>query len=489
MPDLNHNNDDDDTTTTKKQTTSSLLDEMMESMAHSMLIFLVADIRLMSATGRIATPYECMAVDSDTHVRASAEDMACRLPITTTTTTKTECKELAPSQCMALVLMEMRNSFAHVNEKLQNDNNKEDLTRTVHADGGTFTNFIGTVKGRTKKKYKREWQSDMHKLLKAYADMIGNDLKERVPYIEARQSMLNLATSLHGTNNNNNINKQSSQSSKKNLKAVPEGDGEEKENEEIKQENEENDHDGVNVSQSDVRSSTSQSNLRSSNLRRTVFQQTMIANRDKLLLSRDQRDVKHMEQVTDTLFNMNIRQESAAAEALLLGVRPSPNATLTGAQLMQMLQKATMTRDASKLSFMGKFFREGTLSHLMVQSQARFVWVNDFYPLKDLTYAIGIDREKKRVLVVFRGAITRQDWATVTYVHQTKVKNPIPDDFDGKPATVNIHSGFYRYLFRVRKDTGTTSLTKFATWRTNMAWNRLATITVSLLLDILSEGL
>jgi len=59
------------------------------------------------------------------------------------------------------------------------------------------------------------------------------------------------------------------------------------------------------------------------------------------------------------------------------------------------------------------------------------------------------------VLVVFRGAITKADWSHVASSTFFKAENPIPEDFDGKPAKIDIHGGFYRYLFRVRQDTGT----------------------------------
>jgi hypothetical protein len=62
----------------------------------------------------------------------------------------------------------------------------------------------------------------------------------------------------------------------------------------------------------------------------------------------------------------------------------------------------------------------------------------------------------KRLLVLFRGAITKQDWSKAMEAEQKRVKNPISEDFDGRPEKIGIFSGFYQYLFRVRKDTGTT---------------------------------
>jgi hypothetical protein len=36
-----------------------------------------------------------------------------------------------------------------------------------------------------------------------------------------------------------------------------------------------------------------------------------------------------------------------------------------------------------------------------------------------------------------------------------KVENPIEEDYQDKSPYIDVHTGFYRYLFRIRKDTGT----------------------------------
>jgi len=111
---------------------------------------------------------------------------------------------------------------------------------------------------------------------------------------------------------------------------------------------------------------------------------------------------------------------------------------------------------------MASFFRDGTVSHLMAKSTSKVVWLNDWYPLKDPTYAISIDSEKKRVLVVFRGAITRADWGHSTDLFMKRTTNPIQDDYVGKKKHLKFHRGFYMYLFRRRKDTGTSKYDEIA---------------------------
>jgi hypothetical protein len=83
--------------------------------------------------------------------------------------------------------------------------------------------------------------------------------------------------------------------------------------------------------------------------------------------------------------------------------------------------------------------------------------------MQDLTYAIAVDEEKKRVLVVFRGAITRQDWTrAVESRNLRKIPNPVDEDYEDKTDTIAVTSGFYDYLFRRRKDTGTVKYDEIA---------------------------
>lgn len=67
---------------------------------------------------------------------------------------------------------------------------------------------------------------------------------------------------------------------------------------------------------------------------------------------------------------------------------------------------------------------------------------------------------------MFRGAITKQDWGRAIESRNFRdAPNPIDEDYEGKTDTINVSAGFYQYLFRVRKDTGTTKFDEI----TNMA--------------------
>ena len=43
---------------------------------------------------------------------------------------------------------------------------------------------------------------------------------------------------------------------------------------------------------------------------------------------------------------------------------------------------AVLSRVHNKLDFMTQLFREGTVSDLIIRSNARIVWINDWFPLK-----------------------------------------------------------------------------------------------------------
>lgn len=124
-------------------------------------------------------------------------------------------------------------------------------------------------------------------------------------------------------------------------------------------------------------------------------------------------------------------------------------------ELLDFMTKCIESREPDRLDFMSDFFRENTVSWTMVKSKTRIVWLQDWFPIKDPVYGIAVDKEKKRVLVVFRGAITRPDWGHAFDHALTHTRNPVKGDYKGKTNTIKLHRGFYRYLLRTRKDTMT----------------------------------
>ena len=70
----NNNSASNNTMNTKETTppTYTMVDEAQECLAQSLLMFLYADLRLLSATGRINTKFETLCIDSDRVPRTSA---------------------------------------------------------------------------------------------------------------------------------------------------------------------------------------------------------------------------------------------------------------------------------------------------------------------------------------------------------------------------------------------------------------------------------
>lgn len=160
---------------------------------------------------------------------------------------------------------------------------------------------------------------------------------------------------------------------------------------------------------------------------------------------------------------MRMRNSIVASGKSFLGdASLEPGRVMSEKELLDYMTKCIESREPDRLDFMSDFFRENTLSLTMVKSKTRIVWLQDWFPIKDPVYGIAVDKEKKRVLVVFRGAITRPDWGHAfdhTLIH---TRNPVKDDYEGRTHNVKVHRGFYRYLLRTRKDTKTNKYDEIA---------------------------
>jgi hypothetical protein len=169
--------------------------------------------------------------------------------------------------------------------------------------------------------------------------------------------------------------------------------------------------------------------------------------------NREAAAAKEFEELTDVFFDQGETNED---------IKKNLGAGYTRKEMVDVMRHAVETRNDGRLQFLSKLFKVGSVSHLLVQSHARVVWMNDWYPLKDLTYAISVDTLQRRVMVVFRGAITANDWKNASNFKFQKIKNPVKDPFDGRKDTLRVFSGLYTYLFRKRKDTGTTKYEEIA---------------------------
>jgi len=204
-----------------------VIDEMLEGIALSMLIFLIADLRLMSATGRISTKFETIAIDSDFVSKTTSNVMAgiyedqddCQIASESNAKKETG---LSPAQIMAVVLIELKRSLdaqkqaankkPHDDVHTDNDDDDEEDEDEEDEDADLITAFAAAAPRRRRKRNAAGQaatniqgkdavatdDTNMHALLKAYAQMIATDLNHTVPYIEARQSMLQLSVGRRG---------------------------------------------------------------------------------------------------------------------------------------------------------------------------------------------------------------------------------------------------------------------------------------------------
>lgn len=82
-------------------------------------------------------------------------------------------------------------------------------------------------------------------------------------------------------------------------------------------------------------------------------------------------------------------------------------------------------------------------SHMVSTSIIAF---DDEFETEELVYSIQIDSNRKRIMVCFRGSVTKTDWATDFSIYMEEVTNPVKRGERG-PKTVKIHNGFHDYLF------------------------------------------
>lgn len=143
----------------KKLPTPSLLQEVEEAVAQSLLIFLVADLRLMSATGRIETKYETLAVASDPPTRCSAAELAGILSDDTDSKVIARKDEgLSPAQIMAVLLVELARTVEarkRKEEQLELEERRRKGTGTEHDEFAhdAFATFEPDARGKMKSTY------------------------------------------------------------------------------------------------------------------------------------------------------------------------------------------------------------------------------------------------------------------------------------------------------------------------------------------------
>jgi len=523
-----------------------LLDEIREVLAQSFLMFLLADLRHMSATGRISTKYESLAVDSDICKRDTAKHIACLSDNVRDDEDQQigHFKGLSPAVIMAIVILEIRDTAVKTAEEKKNavkNGGKKKHRYATSVDIDNDDQFVGYAHNSKKKKLTEE---SMESLMRCYSRMVSEDLMTEIPNVRRRrqtfhQNNFGQSGSLHSPSILSSSKRQpfpspikarmarhtsapvntTMSSATSTLPAVHENaivsEGfEVQQRREAASEVSNTDEKDLTVSvitdiaateiqNSNKESSNStvsfadeQQNIGASRMslfspgkwnrerttsedatqRRPLMPQQSFRERikmtqensrqiadqiktnlnqqvDNLLPSNHEANTrKEFQELTDVFFDQGANED----------LKASLGATYSRTEMVEVIREGIATRDKSRLEFMGKLFKAGTISKLMADSHARIVWVNDWYPMKDLTYAISVDALQKRVMVVFRGAITTTDWKKALEFTFHKIRNPVKENFEGKKRTLRVFAGLYTYLFRLRKDTGTTKYDEIA---------------------------
>ena len=425
-----------------------LLLSMMEVMAISYLVFMYADLRALSSTGRISTRFEHIAVESDYSPRFEADFICGEKSAGSGKAHKAKDGGLSTAQIMAVMLLEINNYTTKAKKKKEKKKSKRHSMNLLKYSSDSSV-------GANPETYdKRLDRKNMTKLLQVYASIIGADLAKNRGEIEVRKSVRDLAAS---TTTETSSSQPPLTQRVLDFTAAVERIMHLKES---KAKTPDPDDNNDKTDGSDTKDTGEEDNTRSATssnasqkFRRRSYLMEMAKTQQALIRLQIMNEDEDMEKIINNIFSSeaaNLVSESTNSEDGMVAVSSD--------DMRKIMHRAVTSRIYSKLDFMAKFFEKGTVSHLMALSNVRVVWFNDWYPSKELTYGICVDEVTKLVIVVFRGAITKTDWTKAMDYNFATATNPV----EGGPATVKLHNGFYSYLFRKRQDTGTTKYHQIA---------------------------
>lgn len=95
---------------------------------------------------------------------------------------------------------------------------------------------------------------------------------------------------------------------------------------------------------------------------------------------------------------------------------------------------------------------------LMAEKDAEFWEYDDQFSKRDLVYGLIVNRAEKRIVIAFRGSVTRKDWIMNAKISKSReafkeLKFANEKGFVGEKKRVRVHRGFAKYLFS-QKSTG-----------------------------------
>jgi len=380
----------------------TIMDQIENCLAQSLLIFMLADLRLLSATGRISTKYETLSIDSDRVMKTSANEITC---LSDPRTNHRVGSSISPAHIMTVLFIEIMNEVQVHKGKINipadgSGNFLQEETDTFEDPNRLLSIDTGYLQRNAMLK---QAEGDMHDLIRGYARGLRRDLKQDLAEVEkAARSTPHMKI-------------------KDKIKELK-----------------------VHFQKPQIKRMRAKSQLE------TMHEFVGIQN--SLLNSAGGAALENMHS------SLGDAVGRASFRSSVVGAIDDDESMVDHDKdlLRRMMEVAVESREFDQLHFVKDFFKEGSISHVMAKSTAQLVWLHDWFPTKECTYAISVDVIRKKVLVVFRGAITRQDWSHAFDSNLREVPNPITEEYEGKIPNVRLHHGFYRYLFRERKDTRTT---------------------------------
>jgi len=354
----------------------SLLELADWCMAHSMLVFLLADVRLLSSLGYIRTKYEHVCIDSDLVPRRSARDLAGF-----GTKESEEPTGITAAHIMCLLLLEIRREVEAVK------GNKEMTPLLNQTPTQNFRRDVRAANG-------------LPALLRCYNEMLSADLVDHIPRVSRDLYPLDDRTE---TSSFNRLRR---------ADFDPDVSGE--------------DEDGRETLFPRLKVPSCVAHNFGTSSKMGVRMSIVTPDfRPSLLVSQSQKLKREFESVADVqgqIFSGSAQVPLAETDRFY-----------DDEDLKELIVQSLESRESWKLGFMKTFFRENTVSHSLASSKTETVWLNDWHEQYELTYAISIDREKKKVIVAFRGAYTKSDWNHIMQWYDTGTSNPIKEDYPNKP--------------------------------------------------------
>jgi hypothetical protein len=290
------------------------------------LILLISDLRLLSATGRVNIKFETLSIDSDNASRNNAATLAVLPGEIGAIRSASNNEGISPAQIMAALMVVLRREVQARRRRTraggEGDGAREEEEDAKHSILATITN----------RKNRKEIEEDMDSLLKAYNYMIGMDLKEtgELPKVKApKQLRASLATSLL----------------RRPMQAMQDAALREQQQQ-----------------QRDAGQPPSS---------RPKLPRTQHGRRRLSLVMGSTFSSDEVGEVGDALFKIDTK-----------GGDDTLDRNLTEEEILDLMEDAVESRKYGNLDFMRDFFREDSVSAVMIQSDARIVWINDWYPLK-----------------------------------------------------------------------------------------------------------